>query len=104
MEELEAVGNPMIFESNLEEISRFWDQKTFEEWSWKALGAQFGSKRQPDKARRELEGANVVPRKQKRPPERCQDARKNPNLEALAPIFERKCDPNGCNEGKKQEK
>ena len=38
------------------------------------MGAQFGSKRQPDKARRELEGANVVPRKQKRPPERCQDA------------------------------
>ena len=67
------------------------------------MGAQFGSKRQPDKARRELEGANVVPRKQKRPPERCEDAPKNPNLEALAPIFERKCDPNGCHEGKKQE-
>ena len=29
------------------------------------MGAQFGSKRQPDKARRELEGPNVVPRKQK---------------------------------------
>ena len=67
------------------------------------MGAQFGSKRQPDKARRELEGPNVVPRKQKRPPERCQDAPKNPNLEALAPILERKCDPNGCHEGKKQE-
>ena len=67
------------------------------------MGAQFGSKRQPDKARRELEGPNVVPRKQKRPPERCQDAPKNPNLEALASILERKCDPNGCHEGKKQE-
>ena len=67
------------------------------------MGAQFGSKRQPDKARRELEGPNVVPRKQKRPPERCQDAPKNPNLEALAPILERKCDPNGCHDGKKQE-
>ena len=51
------------------------------------MGAQFGAKRQPDKARRELEGANVVPRKQKRPPERCHDAPKNPNLEALAPIL-----------------
>ena len=67
------------------------------------MGAQFGSKRQPDKARRELEGPNVVPRKQKRPPERCQDAPKNPNLEALARILERKCDPNGCYDWKKQE-
>ena len=67
------------------------------------MGAQFGSKRQPDKARRELEGPNVVPRKQKRPPETCQDAPKNLNLEALAPILERNCDPNGCHDGKKHE-
>ena len=67
------------------------------------MGAQFGAKRQPAKARRELKGPNVVLRKQNRLPERCQDAPKNPNLEALAPILERKCDPNGCHDGKKQE-
>ena len=32
-----------------------------------ALGAQFGSKRHPDRAQRELEGLNVVPRRPKRP-------------------------------------
>ena len=67
------------------------------------MGAQFGYKKQPDKTLRELEGPNVVLRKQKRPPERCQDAPKDPNLEALAAILERKCDPNGCHEVKKQE-
>ena len=67
------------------------------------MGAQFGSKRQPDKARRELECPNVVPRKHRRSPESRQGAPKNLNLEALAPILERKCDPHGYHEGKKQE-
>ena len=67
------------------------------------MGAQFGSKRQPDKARRELECPNVVPRKHRRSPESYQGAPKNLNLKALAPILERKCDPHGCHEGKKQE-
>ena len=32
-----------------------------------ALGAQFGSKRHPDRAQRELECPNVVPRRPKKP-------------------------------------
>ena len=67
------------------------------------MGAQFGSKRRPDKAQRELDGPIVVPRRQKRLPERFQDAPKDPNLQALAAILEPKCSPNGCHEVNKQE-
>ena len=52
------------------------------------MGPQFGSKRHPDKARRELEGPNVVARRQKRAPARRQDVPKDANLEVLADILE----------------
>ena len=51
------------------------------------MGAQFGSKRQPDKARRELECPNVVPRKHRRSPESCQGAPKNPKWRLLHPFW-----------------